>query len=143
MKVNKNFLIWALIFLGLFILTSIGEKNSASALHEKLAYSDFMTEAENKRVAEVTVSGPDIRGKMTDGTGFYTYAPYDSNMIETLRKNNVKVNAKPVDTGSSTFWGVFVSWFPMLLLIGVWIFFMRQANSGNNKALSFGKSRAR
>jgi len=143
MKINKNFLIWALIFLGLFILTNIGGSKSGSAMHEKLAFSDFMNEAENKRVAEVTVSGPDVRGKMVDGTSFYTYAPYDPSMIETLRKNDVKVNAKPVDTSSSTFWGVVVSWFPMLLLIGVWIFFMRQANSGNNKALSFGKSRAR
>ena len=143
MKVNKNFLIWALIFLGLFILTSVNGTNSGPSMHEKLAFSDFMSEAENKHVAEVTVSGPDVNGKMIDGTSFYTYAPYDPSMIETLRKNNVKINAKPVDTGSSTFWGIFVSWFPMLLLIGVWIFFMRQANSGNNKAMSFGKSRAR
>lgn len=64
-------------------------------------------------------------------------------MVETLRKNGVKVEARPEDTSSSTFWGVVVSWFPMILLIGVWIYFMRQANSGNNKAMSFGKSRAR
>ena len=143
MKINKNFLIWALIFLGLFILTNVGGLSNEAGLKTKLAFSDFMSEAENKRIAEVTVSGPDVYGKMVDGTSFYTYAPYDPSMIETLRKNNVKVNAKPMDTGSSTFWSIFVSWFPMLLLIGVWIFFMRQANSGNNKAMSFGKSRAR
>lgn len=143
MKINKNFLIWALIFLGLFILTNVGGLSNEAGSKTKLAFSDFMSEAENKRIAEVTVSGPDVYGKMVDGTSFYTYAPYDPSMIETLRKNNVKVNAKPMDTGSSTFWSIFVSWFPMLLLIGVWIFFMRQANSGNNKAMSFGKSRAR
>ena len=143
MKVNKNFLIWALIFLGIFIITSMGEPEKGSSSYEKMAFSDFMSEAENKRVTEVTVSGPEVRGKMVDGTSFYTYTPYDPSMIETLRKNGVKVNAKPVDTSSSTFWGILVSWFPMLLLIGVWIFFMRQANSGNNKAMSFGKSRAR
>ncbi|HCU59082.1 MAG TPA: cell division protein FtsH, partial [Alphaproteobacteria bacterium] len=143
MKANKNFLIWALIFLGMFLAMSIGGTNSSRTSQEKMAFSDFMTEAENKRISEVTVSGPDVYGKMIDGTGFYTYAPYDPTMIETLRKNGVKVNAKPVDTSSSTFWGVVVSWFPMLLLIGVWIFFMKQANSGNNKAMSFGKSRAR
>jgi len=143
MKINKNFLIWAAVFLALFIITGLGDSKNASSLHEKLAFSDFMSDVENKRVSEVTVSGPEVRGKMVDGTSFYTYTPYDPTMIETLRKNNVKVNAKPVDTSSSTFWGVIVSWFPMLLLIGVWIFFMRQANSGNNKALSFGKSRAR
>jgi len=143
MKVNKNFLIWALIFLGVFFAMSMSSPTMQRTSEEKLAFSDFMSDVENKRVAEVTVSGPDVQGKMVDGTRFYTYAPYDPSMIETLRKNNVKVNAKPVDTSSSTFWGILVSWFPMLLLIGVWIFFMKQANSGNNKALSFGKSRAR
>ena len=64
-------------------------------------------------------------------------------MVENLRKNDVKVNAMPEDTTGDNLWGMFISWFPMLLLIGVWVFFMRQANAGNNKAMSFGKSRAR
>lgn len=143
MKTNKNFWIWTLIFLGLFLAVNLGGAGKPNATRDKLAFSDFMNDAENKRIAEVTISGNDIFGKMTDGTDFYTYAPFDPTMVETLRKNDVKVQAKPIDTGASTFWGVFVSWFPMLLLVGVWIFFMRQANSGNNKALSFGKSRAR
>ena len=143
MKTNKNFWIWTLIFLGLFLAVNLGGAGKPNATRDKLAFSDFMNDAENKRIAEVTISGNDIYGKMTDGTDFYTYAPFDPTMVETLRKNDVKVQAKPIDTGASTFWGVFVSWFPMLLLVGVWIFFMRQANSGNNKALSFGKSRAR
>ena len=91
----------------------------------------------------MTVSGPDVYGTYTDGGKFYTYTPYDPTMIETLRKNNVVVNAKPEDTSANTFWGIVISWFPMILLIGVWIFFMRQANAGNSKAMSFGKSRAR
>ena len=102
-----------------------------------------MNQAENNRIAEVTVSGPDVYGTYTDGGKFYTYTPYDPTMIETLRKNNVVVNAKPEDTSANTFWGIVISWFPMILLIGVWIFFMRQANAGNSKAMSFGKSRAR
>ncbi|MBO4285557.1 MAG: ATP-dependent zinc metalloprotease FtsH [Alphaproteobacteria bacterium] len=143
MKINKNFLIWAFIFIALSFFVSMSGNGARKNLQEKLAFSDFMNEAENKRIAEVTVVGNDVSGKRTDGTAFYTYTPYDPTMVETLRKSGVKVNAKPVDTSSSTFWGVFVSWFPMLLLVGVWIFFMRQANSGNNKAMSFGKSRAR
>lgn len=143
MKINKNFLIWACIFIALSFFVSISGNGARKNLQEKLAFSDFMNEAESKRIAEVTVVGNDVSGKRTDGTAFYTYTPYDPTMVETLRKSGVKVNAKPVDTSSSTFWGVFVSWFPMLLLVGVWIFFMRQANSGNNKAMSFGKSRAR
>ena len=102
MKINRNFLIWALIFLGLFLFMNAGHVNNARVSQEKLAFSDFMNDVENKRVSEVTVSGPDVHGKMIDGTSFYTYAPYDPSMIETMRKNNVKVNAKPVDTSSST-----------------------------------------
>ena len=73
------------------------------------------------------IEGADITGTLTDGKKFYTYSPYDPSMVETLRKNGVKVEARPEDTSSSTFWGVVVSWFPMILLIGVWVYFMRQA----------------
>lgn len=143
MKLGRNFLIWALIFLIVIpMLGSFGNSQRRASM-ENLAFSDFMNSAENKQISEVTVSGADVYGIMTDGREFYTYAPNDPSMIETLRKNGVKVVAKPIDTSGSTFWGIFISWFPMLLLVGVWIFFMRQANSGNNKALSFGKSRAR
>ncbi len=143
MKLGRNFLIWALIFLIVIpMLGSFGNSQRRASM-ENLAFSEFMNSAENKQISEVTVSGADVYGTMTDGREFYTYAPNDPSMIETLRKNDVKVVAKPIDTSGSTFWGIFISWFPMLLLVGVWIFFMRQANSGNNKALSFGKSRAR
>ncbi len=143
MKFNRNFLIWVLIFLALSSFFSAVGTHSERANVDHLAFSDFMNEAENKKIAEVTVSGSDVYGTTLDGRKFYTYAPNDPSMIETLRQNNVKVSAKPIDTSGSTFWGIVISWFPMLLLVGVWIFFMRQANSGNNKAMSFGKSRAR
>lgn len=108
-----------------------------------LAFSDFMNQVEAKNVDSVAISGPDVVGTLSDGTRFYTYAPDDPSMYETLRKAGVRVEARPEDNTANTFWGVFVSWFPMILLIGVWIFFMRQANAGNSKAMSFGKSRAR
>ena len=72
MKTNRNFLIWALIFLGVFLAMSVGGAGGQRASQEKLAFSDFMTEAENKRIAEITVSGPDVYGKMIDGTSIYT-----------------------------------------------------------------------
>jgi len=143
MKFNRNFIIWVLIFLALSSFFSAVSTRSERANVDHLAFSDFMNEAENKKIAEVTVSGSEVYGTTLDGRKFYTYAPDDPSMIETLRQNNVKVSAKPIDTSGSTFWGIVISWFPMLLLVGVWIFFMRQANSGNNKAMSFGKSRAR
>lgn len=119
----------------------VGGADRANA--ENLAFSEFMNHVENKKVSEVTIEGASISGTYVDGKRFYTYAPFDPNMVEMLRKNDVKVTAQPEDTTSNTLWGVLISWFPMILLIGVWIFFMRQANSGNNKAMSFGKSRAR
>ena len=131
----------ALILLSL-MLGGVGDKAKFRG-GESLAFSDFMNMAENKKVASVTIEGPEISGVLTDGTRFNSYSPYDPSMVETLRKNGVKVEARPMDTSSSTFWNVFVSWFPMILLVGVWVYFMRQANSGNNKAMSFGKSRAR
>ncbi len=141
---GKSLVFWlAAIILLTAIANMAGQGNSLSAGGNQVPFSEFMDQAENNKIAEVTVSGPDVYGTYTDGGKFYTYAPYDPTMIETLRKNNVVVNAKPEDTSANTFWGIFISWFPMILLIGVWIFFMRQANAGNNKAMSFGKSRAR
>ena len=143
MKSGKNLVIWLLIFLVLSAVVSSFSEKVRMAKVEQIAFSDFLNEAENKRISEVNISGHDITGKTADGKDFYTYAPNDPTMFETLRQNGVRVNAEPIDTSSNTFWGIVVSWFPMLLLVGVWIFFMRQANSGNNKAMSFGKSRAR
>ena len=143
MKFSKNFIIWALIFIAVTSFAGAVGGNKQRVNSDTMAFSDFMNEAENKKISEVTVSGADVYGITTDGRRFYTYAPDDPSMIETLRHNDVKVNAKPIDTAGSTFWGIVISWFPMLLLVGVWVFFMRQANAGNNKAMSFGKSRAR
>ena len=126
MKSGKNLIIWLGIFLLLSAIISTFSEKARMANVEQLAFSDFMNEAENKRVAEVNISGHDISGITTDGRKFYTYAPNDPTMFETLRQNGVRVNAKPVDTSSNTFWGIVISWFPMLLLVGVWIFFMRQ-----------------
>ena len=143
MKSGKNLVIWLIIFLVLSAIVSTFGEKARMAKVEQMAFSDFINEAENKHISEVNIPGHDITGKTSDGKDFYTYAPNDPTMFETLRQNGVRVNAKPIDTSANTFWGIVVSWFPMLLLVGVWIFFMRQANSGNNKAMSFGKSRAR
>ena len=144
MNIGKSLIFWlAAIVLLTAIANMTGQGTPARSAGSELPFSEFMNQAENNRIAEVTVSGPDVYGTYTDGGKFYTYTPYDPTMIETLRKNNVVVNAKPEDTSANTFWGIVISWFPMILLIGVWIFFMRQANAGNSKAMSFGKSRAR
>lgn len=143
MRTGRNIIVWllAIVLLSGAMNMLVGRADKANA--ENLAFSEFMNHVENKKVSEVTIEGASISGTYVDGKRFYTYAPFDPNMVEMLRKNDVKVTAQPEDTTSNTLWGVLISWFPMILLIGVWIFFMRQANSGNNKAMSFGKSRAR
>ena len=143
MKNSKSLLFWLAAFILLsFMFNNFGPQSKQRTVSE-VAFSDFMSQAEENRVNAVTIVGHDINGTYTDGTTFHTYAPFDPDMVETLRKLNVKIEAQPIDTSENTFWGIVISWFPMLLLIGVWIFFMRQASSGNNKAMSFGKSRAR
>ena len=143
MKSSKNFLYWLLAFVVLSFLLNNINPDIRTTSNSKIAFSDFMNSAEEGLIDSVTITGNDITGTYSNGTKFKTYAPFDPSMVETLRKQNIKIDAKPIDTSESTFWGIIISWFPMLLLIGVWIFFMRQANSGNNKAMSFGKSRAR
>ena len=144
MRTGKSILFWVAAILAMTIISNIFNLgNKRSSMSNTLAFSDFMNQVEAKNVESVSISGPDINGVMTNGARFYTYAPNDPTMFETLRKAGIRVEAKPQDNTADTFWGVFVSWFPMILLIGVWVFFMRQANAGNSKAMSFGKSRAR
>ena len=144
MKFNKSTIIWVGIFIVLALFFSYTDNPSLGMSgSEPIAFSDFMNKVKDKHVANVMITGPEIYGVTTDGRKFSTVAPYSPTTVDTLIENNVKVEARPKDTSGDTFWSIFISWFPMILLVGVWIFFMRQANAGNNKALSFGKSRAR
>jgi cell division protease FtsH len=142
MKLGKSFIILIIAL----ILTSIflGYGNGTSPMNRNdVAYSDFMRNVREKRVVDVVISGSEIRGQTVDGQQFSTYAPYSPTTVDTLIENGVKVEAKPQDMAGESLWSLFLGWGPMLLLIGVWVYFFRQANSGNNKAMSFGKSRAR
>lgn len=143
MKFGKNALIWIIAFVALTAIFSYSENKNFASDYEKLAFSDFMNKVKDKHVANVSISGGEISGSTTDGRKFVTYAPYSPTTVDTLLENDVKIEAQPKDTSGDTFWSIIISWFPMILLIGVWVFFMRQASTGNNKAMSFGKSRAR
>ncbi|MBW1852399.1 MAG: ATP-dependent metallopeptidase FtsH/Yme1/Tma family protein, partial [Deltaproteobacteria bacterium] len=105
-----------------------------------LSYSDFLGMVETGSVIKVTIQGNNISGMSRQGL-FKTFAPTDPELIKFLRSNGVEISAKPEK--DSSWYHVLLSWFPMLLLVGVWIFFMRQMQGGGGKALSFGKSRAR
>ena len=105
-------------------------------------YSDFSAALDEGRVAEVTIQGKVIRGRFQNGERFSTYDPGDTDLVTRLRDKDVQIKAKP-EEGDPWYVILLVQWFPMLLLIGVWIFFMRQMQVGGGKAMSFGKSRAR
>ncbi|MBW1723545.1 MAG: ATP-dependent zinc metalloprotease FtsH [Deltaproteobacteria bacterium] len=106
-----------------------------------VSYSEFLNMVENDNVLQVTIQGDHIAGTTVQGGAFKTYVPKDPELIGLLRSKNVKINVKPEE--DSSWFQVLLSWVPMLLLIGVWVFFMRQMQVGGGKALSFGKSRAR
>ena len=108
---------------------------------KELGYSEFLTMVDNKQIAGVVIQGEELFVTSVDNDRFRVYAPQDSELISTLRNKGVSIKAKPLDD-TPWFVSVLVSWFPMILLIGFWIFFMRQMQSGGDKALSFGKSRA-
>ena len=141
---SKNIFVWiiiSLILLGLFNVFKNSQRDYSSVTY---TYSTLLDKAENGEVKSVEIQGNNIYGETMDGIDFSTYAPRDPNLIETLNENNVAINAKPEQSGMHPLLSIFVSWFPMLLLIGVWIFFMRQMQSGKGGgALGFGRSKAK
>ncbi len=137
----KNIAVWLVIALVLMmVFNHFGTRQAAQA---PLEYSQFLDEVKQGNISKVTIEGRVLKGVRSDGKRFTTYAPSDPWMVSDLLKNGVVVEAKP-DEEPSFLMNLFVSWFPMLLLIGVWIFFMRQMQGGGKGgAFSFGKSKAR
>ena len=134
----KNLALWLVISLMMVMLFQVFKQPDRSSV--ALSYSDFLTMVDSGSVIQVTIQGDNITGMSAQGP-FRTFAPKDPELIKLLRSKGVKISAKPEE--NSSWFQVFLSWIPMLLLIGVWIFFMRQMQVGGGKALSFGKSRAR
>jgi cell division protease FtsH len=116
--------------------------NKQQAQEPERDYSEFSEALDKGEISEVVIQGNVIRGRFQSGERFSTYDPGDTQLIERLRERNVKIQAKP-EEGEPWYVVLLVQWFPMLLLIGVWIFFMRQMQVGGGKAMSFGKSRAK
>ncbi len=135
----KNLALWLVI--GLMILMLLNVLNQPDAGRETISYSEFWNMVESGNVMSVTKKGQDISGRSTQGD-FRTYAPEnDPELMPLLRSKVERFEEERQD--DSPWFQIFLGWVPMLLLIGVWIFFMRQMQSGGGKALSFGKSRAR
>ena len=141
---TKNLLIWAVIA---FVLIAVFSKFSVQPGHQAsaISYSEFLQNVYSKNVKEVDIRGQKIIGVTTNGERFTTYSPpSDEKMVSDLLANGVKVNAAPPEE-RSIFWDIVISWVPFLLIIGLWIYIMRQmqGGGGGRGAMSFGKSRAR
>ena len=139
----RNIVLWlfiALIVFGLFNLFSntSGDRNTVD-----LTYSQFLDEVEAGSIKDVIIRGNNINGAFEDGRSFKTYAANDPTLVDRLNDRGVNISAAPLDDGYPSLLGVLISWFPMLLLIGVWIFFMRQMQGGRGGAMGFGRSKAK
>ncbi len=140
---GKNIFLWVVIGLLLVALFNLFQGSSNRSAQTQMAYSDFLAHVNQNEVREVTIQGHNISGQLSDGRSFSTYAPSDPGLVGRLTDHNVRVRAMPEDDNVPSLFGILVSWFPFLVLIGVWVFFMRQMQSGGGRAMGFGKSRAR
>jgi cell division protease FtsH len=140
-NIVKHLVIWLVI--GLVLMTVVQTISNRQSNSNPVSYSSFMDDAKAGRIKNVVIEGRTIRATTSDDKQITVYAPADLWMVSDLLKDGVKVQAKPEEE-QSTLMQIFISWFPMLLLIGVWVFFMRQMQGGGRGgAFSFGKSRAR
>jgi cell division protease FtsH len=140
---GRNLALWVIIALLLVVLFNLFQPGVTRTASTQVPYSDFVGEVGAGRVRDVVIQGRTVTGQLTDGRSFQTYTPEDPSLVSRLTDKGVRVVAKPEDSDVNPLIHYLLSWFPMLLLIGVWIFFMRQMQSGGGRAMGFGKSRAR
>ena len=140
----KNLIMWVIIVMlsvGLFNLFQNPEKIKSA--ENNVSFSKFLTEVDSGRVVQVNIQGNNLSGLLSDGSSFKTYSPNYPNLIERLSEKEVSIVATPLEDKMPSLLGILLSWFPMLLLIGVWIFFMKQMQGGKGGAMGFGKSKAK
>jgi cell division protease FtsH len=144
---NPNFqklAIWIAILVLLAALFNLFNNPAQGRRGTEISYSEFLNAVDAGSVSEATLAGNRIYGTMKEGGAtFTTYAPEDPGLVERLRKKDIKFKARPSDEDVPSIMSVILNWFPMLLLIAVWVFFMRQMQSGSGRAMGFGKSRAK
>ena len=140
----KNLIMWVVIvFLTVGLYNMFKSPQNSVNKKNNIIFSEFLTEVDNGRVVQVQIQGNNINGIMSNGEKFSTYSPNDPNLIEKLTERGVSISAAPLDEKMPSLLGVLLSWFPMLLLIAVWIFFMRQMQGGKGGAMGFGRSKAK
>ncbi|MFV0421799.1 ATP-dependent zinc metalloprotease FtsH [Oleidesulfovibrio sp.] len=137
---SRNLVLWAVISLLMVVLFNLFSQPPGP--QSQMTYTEFLSKVSQGEVVQVTIQGDKLKGQTVEGNSFQTYAPKDPALVDRLIKQGVQVKAEPQEE-APWYMTLLVSWFPMLLLIGVWIFFMRQMQGGGGKAMSFGRSRAR
>jgi cell division protease FtsH len=137
----KNLALWLVV--GMILISLFNIFNKPLENQSDVIFSEFMDEVESGKIVEVTIQGDLISGKYVTGNSFQTMTPpKDQDLVRILREKGVRIVVMPPEQ-TSWYMNILISWFPMILLLGIWIFFMRQMQSGGGKALSFGKSKAR
>lgn len=147
----NNFTRNAVVWIGIFVLIAFmlnvfqNAQLTQNGQSQELAYSEFLAEAKAGNITNVTIEGQDLKGTLSSGSGFTSFVPVNENVVERLEATGVRIEAKEETDGQGGALSILLSWFPMLLFIGVWIFFMRQmqGRGGGGGAFGFGKSRAR
>ncbi len=136
----RNLMLWAMIVMAMVMLFNNFQQPQSSA--QRVPFTEFLNRVDEGQVLSVTIQGQSLIGRTSDNRSIQTYAPRDANLVNRLIEKKVEIKAEPPEE-SPWYMTILVSWFPMLLLIGVWVFFMRQMQAGGGKAMSFGRSRAR
>jgi len=142
-KISKNLVLWVIIALLVVGLFNLFQGSSQNGTDQQLAFSDFISQVENGQVSEVTIQGNDITGTLKNHSPFSTYAPDDPQLVQRLNDQGVRISAAPVESMNPIL-GHLLTWLPFIVIVGVWIIFMRQMQGGGGRgAMGFGKSRAK
>ena len=139
----RNIIIWLIFGAALMGLFNMFQSPSTNTPSDQVAYSDFVAQVKTNQIEEVLIDGRNLRGKAGNGRVITTVMPPSTDVVKVLDENDVRIVATPEDSGMPSFFSILLSWFPMLLFIGIWIFFMRQMQGGSRGAMGFGKSRAK
>ena len=142
-NLGRNIIIWLVFGAALLALFNLFQTSSSSTPGSQLAYSDFIAEVESQRIEEVVIEGRNLKGTTKNGRVVTSVMPEGTDVVAVLDANDVRIIASPEDSGMPSFLSILLSWFPMLLFIGIWVFFMRQMQGGSRGAMGFGKSRAK
>jgi cell division protease FtsH len=139
----RNLMMWGIIVLLVLGLYNLFQNPGSITGKSDMPFSSFLTEVDKGNVASVDIRGSEISGTFANGKSFKTYSPNYPNLVEKLNAKGVSITAGPREEKGPSIWGIILSWFPMLLLIAVWIFFMRQMQGGKGGAMGFGRSKAK